>query len=306
MEIYLAHTQGFCAGVARAIDIVNRVYEKYGVPLFVFHEIVHNTKVVENFKKKGIQFVDDLADVPDGARIIFSAHGVSPQVIEAAKEKNLVFFDATCPLVRSVHNRAKEFSRNNIDVVLIGHKNHQEVIGTKGYIDPSFLHIIKNEDEIEQLSIDAFKKVGYVTQTTLSLDDTKNLIVKLKERFSGLIDTKVDDVCYATQNRQNAIKELCGVCDVIIICGSANSSNSNRLKELAEKCGVESYLIDSADEINLSMLKNKKKIGISSGASVPESVVLDVIDKLKMECSISKIHVSESPEKDISFSTLEI
>jgi len=244
--------------------------------------------------------------VPDGGRVIFSAHGVSPKIIEDAQKKNLIFFDATCPLVHRVHKCASEFSKDGIDVILIGHKKHQEVIGTKGYVDPSLLHIIQGEDEVENLLIDSSKKVGYVTQTTLSLDDTKNLVQRLKARFPSLIDAKVEDVCYATQNRQNAVKELCNACDTIIICGSSNSSNSNRLRELAEKCGVESYLIDSADEIKLSMLNNKEKIGISSGASVPESVVLDVIDKIKSEFPVSEIHISESPEKQVAFPIPEI
>ncbi len=306
MEIYLAHTQGFCAGVSRAIDIVDRVYQKYGTPLFVFHEIVHNTKVVNDFKEKGVQFVDDLDEAPDNARIIFSAHGVSPKIIEKAKNKKLIFFDATCPLVSHVHKRAKKFSDNGIDVILIGHKNHQEVIGTKGYVNKDRLHIIDSENQIDNLKIDSLKEVGYVVQTTLSSDDTKELVAKLRLRFPCLVETSADDVCYATQNRQNAIKDLCSICDVVIICGSKESSNSNRLCELAKKLGVESYLVDSSDEIDIKTLEGKQRLGISSGASVPESIVLDIVEKIKSNFLVSKIHISESPEKEILFSALDI
>lgn len=301
MEIYIAHTQGFCAGVSRAIKIVDEVLRRYGTPLYVFHEIVHNQKVVRDFKDRGVQFVDDLDEVPDGSRLIFSAHGVAPSTIAKAKAKHVHIVDATCPLVDRVHRQAEDFSRKKINVVLIGHKKHQEVIGTQGYVDPGLFYIVETEKDIDTLKMDPNSDVGYVAQTTLSLDDTKNIVQKLKERFPHLIKHKATNICYATQNRQNAIKELCDICDVILVCGSANSSNSNRLKETAQSQGVKSFLIDSAADLNLDMLKGVSKVGISSGASVPSSIVEEVIEKIKATYQVKKVHVSQSPEKEIIF-----
>jgi 4-hydroxy-3-methylbut-2-enyl diphosphate reductase len=306
MEIYLAHTQGFCAGVARAIEIVDRVLEKYGPPLYVFHEIVHNKSVVANFEKKGVRFIDALEDAPDGARLIFSAHGVSPAIVTMARQKKLQVIDATCPLVGRIHLRALELSKEGIDVVLIGHKNHQEVIGTQGYVDPLRLHIIYDQESARDLKVPVEKKIGFVTQTTLSLDDTRSIVATLKERYPHLIVPSSSDICYATQNRQDAVKELCQRCDLIIVCGSVNSSNSQRLKETAEKYKIPAILIDKADELNLEALKGVKRVGISSGASVPKYIVEDVIAKIKEHFSISKIYVSESPEKNIKFSLPKI
>jgi len=306
MEIYLAHTQGFCAGVARAIEIVDRMLEKYGSPLFIYHEIVHNKSVVSSFEKKGVHFVDDLANVPDGARLIFSAHGVSPATVILAKQKNLKIVDATCPLVARIHARALKLSNQGIDVVLIGHKNHQEVIGTQGYVDPAHLHIIENQEDVKNFKIDPKKKIGFVTQTTLSLDDTRLIVDALKKKYKNLILPTANDICYATQNRQDAVKELCKVCDVMIICGSPNSSNSQRLKETAEKYKIPSILIDKADELNIEILRNVNCVGISSGASVPQYIVEDVVKKLKENFHVTKVHASESPERKIRFSLPEI
>jgi 4-hydroxy-3-methylbut-2-enyl diphosphate reductase len=306
MEIYLAHTQGFCAGVARAIEIVDRVLEKYGPPLFVFHEIVHNKSVVSRLEKKGVRFVDAIDEVPDGVRLIFSAHGVSPAIVDLASQKKLQVIDATCPLVGRIHRRASELSQKGIDVVLIGHKNHQEIIGTQGYVDSSLFHIVQDQNDARKLTINAEKKVGFVTQTTLSLDDTQSIIEVLKGKYPHLIVPASSDICYATQNRQDAVKELCKKCDLIIVCGSPNSSNSKRLKETAEKYHIPSILIDRADELTMDFLKGILRVGISSGASVPGYIVDDVVEKIKTHFSISNIYVSESPEKKIKFSLPKI
>ncbi len=306
MEIYLAHTQGFCAGVARAIEILDRLLEKYGSPLFVFHEIVHNKSVVAAFEKKGVRFVDTLEDVPDGVRLVFSAHGVSPLVAAAAKQKKLQVVDATCPLVSRIHRRAAELSSQGIDVVLIGHKKHQEVVGTQGYVDPARLHIVEHADDVRTLKIPNEKKIGFVTQTTLSLDDTRSIVAALQEKFLHLILPPTSDICYATQNRQDAVKELCKSCELIIVCGSVNSSNSQRLKETAEKHKIPSLLVDKADELDMERLKGIERLGISSGASVPRYIVEDVLAKIKKHFSISKIYVAESPEKNIKFSLPKI
>ena len=251
MEIYLAKTQGFCAGVAFAVDIVDQALEKYGSPLYVYHEIVHNTYVVDGFRKKGVIFVEDINEVPEGQRVIFSAHGVPPSVLEAAEARKLKYVDATCPLVTKVHNEAVKFSEQKYETVLIGHKGHQELIGTSGYVNPELLHIIEDEEDIDKLKIDPKASVAYITQTTLSVDDTTNMINKLKLKFSNMNAPPRSDLCYATQNRQDAVKDLAAICDVIIICGSPNSSNSNRLMETGEKNGAASYIIDTADELDL-------------------------------------------------------
>ena len=306
MDIYLAKTQGFCAGVSFAIEIVDQALEKYGPPLYVFHEIVHNTFVVEDFKKKGVIFVEKISEIPIGSRVIFSAHGVPPSVIAEAKENKLKYVDATCPLVTKVHNEAVKFSKQNYETILIGHRGHQELIGTAGYVDPKFLHIVEDENEIKKLDIKTDKKVAYITQTTLSVDDTTNMIEKLKSQFPNLNAPPRSDLCYATQNRQDAVKELAKFCDVIIICGSPNSSNSNRLLETGEKAGCSSYIIDSANEIDLKILDGKKKVGISSGASVPTIIVDELVEKIQKNIQGTKIHNFKNPEKNIVFALPEI
>lgn len=306
MEIYLAKTQGFCAGVAFAIDIVDQALEKYGAPLYVYHEIVHNTYVVDGFRKKGVIFVESLDNVPVGERIIFSAHGVPPTVIQKAKERKLRFVDATCPLVTKVHNEAVKFSGEQHETVLIGHRGHQELIGTAGYVDPQFLHILEEESDIDDLKIDAHKTVAYITQTTLSVDDTTAMIQKLRKKFPNLIGPPRSDLCYATQNRQDAVKELARTCDVVIICGSPNSSNSNRLRETGEKAGAPSYIIDNADEFNWDILEGKEKVGISSGASVPRVIVDELVVRIQQKYPNSIVHVFENPEKNIVFALPKI
>jgi 4-hydroxy-3-methylbut-2-enyl diphosphate reductase len=306
MDIYLAKTQGFCAGVAFAIDIVDQALQKYGAPLYVYHEIVHNTSVVEDFRKKGVIFVEEINDVPEGERVIFSAHGVPPVVIEKAKARQLKFMDATCPLVTKVHNEAVKFSEIKYETVLIGHKGHQELIGTAGYVDPELLHIVEDEEDIDNLDIDLEAPVAYITQTTLSVDDTTNMIEKLKSKFPKMVAPPRSDLCYATQNRQDAVKDLAEFCDAIIICGSPNSSNSNRLRETGEKQGTDSYIIDSVDELDMKILQGKKKVGISSGASVPRVIVDQLVKRIQEKYPHSIVHEFENPEKNIVFALPKI
>jgi len=301
MQIFLARTQGFCAGVARAIHIVDKALERYGTPLYVFHEIVHNTAVVDGFRKRGVVFVDSIDEVPDGARVIFSAHGVAPEVIAQAKRKDLQAIDATCPLVNKVHQEAMRLSRDGAQVILIGHKGHEEVVGTAGYVKPDLLHIVQTAADIDKLRIPADRKVGFITQTTLSVDETREIILRLRAKFPRLAGPSQDDICYATQNRQDAVKELAGSCDIILICGSHNSSNSNRLREKAEQLGRPSYIIDNALELNLNWLKNKEKIGVSSGASVPREIVDEVVRKIQKHFSPVEILQFDNPEKTVVF-----
>ena len=306
MEIYLAKTQGFCAGVAFAVDIVDQALEKYGSPLYVYHEIVHNTYVVDGFRKKGVIFVEDINKVPEGQRVIFSAHGVPPSVLEAAEARKLKYVDATCPLVTKVHNEAVKFSEQKYETVLIGHKGHQELIGTSGYVNPELLHIIEDEEDIDKLKIDPKASVAYITQTTLSVDDTTNMINKLKLKFSNMNAPPRSDLCYATQNRQDAVKDLAAICDVIIICGSPNSSNSNRLMETGEKNGAASYIIDTADELDMSVIEGVEKIGISSGASVPRIIVDQLVARIKKEYPDAVVREFGNPEKNIVFALPEV
>ena len=301
MEVYLAKTQGFCAGVASAVDIVEIALKKYGAPLYVYHEIVHNTYVVNDFRNRGVVFVESLDDVPAGQRIIFSAHGVPPDVIGRAKERQLKFVDATCPLVTKVHKEAVKFSSEGHEVILIGHKGHQELIGTSGYVPTQQLHVVENEADIDDLDIDPNAQVSYITQTTLSVDDTTQMIEKLKRKYPHLIGPPRSDLCYATQNRQDSVKELAKMCDVIIICGSPNSSNSNRLRETGEKEGTESYIIDTAKELDIRILEGKKKVGISSGASVPRIIVDELVERIKEKYPQTIVHEFDNPEKHIVF-----
>ena len=301
MEIYLARTQGFCAGVASAVEIVEQALEKFGAPLYVFHEIVHNTFVVQDFKRRGVIFVEDVNEVPEGEHIIFSAHGVAPNVIEQAQKRKLKYIDATCPLVTKVHKEAVNFSNQETETILIGHKGHQELIGTSGYVNPKLLHVVEDEEDIEKLKIEPLKPVAYLTQTTLSVDETEGIIYKLKRRFPHLIGPKRADICYATQNRQDAVKELAQYCDLIIICGSPNSSNSNRLRETGENAGVTSCIIDKADELDLELLQGKSKVGISSGASVPRYIVDQLVKKIKSCFPEAKVNTFPNPEKKIVF-----
>jgi 4-hydroxy-3-methylbut-2-enyl diphosphate reductase len=306
MQIYLARTQGFCAGVARAIAIVEQALAKYGAPIYVFHEIVHNTAVVNDFKAKGVVFVDDIALVPEKSLVIFSAHGVPPSLIGQAASRKLRMIDATCPLVTKVHSEAIRYSDQGMDVVLIGHKGHEEVVGTAGYVDPDLLHIVQSMADVEKLTIPPHKRVAFITQTTLSVDETREIILKLRARYPKLIGTAKDDICYATQNRQDAVKELAALCEVILICGSRNSSNSNRLREKGEQLGIPSFIIDNADELELNILDGKQKIGLSSGASVPRHLIDSIIEKIKTRFPEAEVVNFQNPETNIAFPLPEI
>ncbi|MFT4797677.1 MAG: 4-hydroxy-3-methylbut-2-enyl diphosphate reductase [Candidatus Azotimanducaceae bacterium] len=281
MQIKLANPRGFCAGVDRAIEIVNRALEKFGAPVYVRHEVVHNRTVVAELKAKGAVFVDELEDVPPGAHVIFSAHGVSQAVRLEAEQRGLQVFDATCPLVTKVHNQVQRFSREKRDTILIGHAGHPEVEGTMGqFEDAARIHLIETASDVETLELADPGHVSFVTQTTLSVDDTALVIVALKDKFPEIKGPRTDDICYATQNRQDAVKALAQECDLILVVGSANSSNSNRLRELGERLGVPSYLIDDETEVNADWFEGVTRVGLTSGASAPESLVESVIARL--------------------------
>ena len=283
-EIKLANPRGFCAGVDRAIDIVNRALEIYGRPVYVKHEVVHNKFVVEDLKSRGAIFVEDIDEIPEESLIIFSAHGVSDEVEKKTNSRNLQYFDATCPLVTKVHMEVMRHARAEKDIILIGHEGHPEVEGTMGrHINKelSNIYLVQDEEEAKVIQVQKPNDLAIVTQTTLSVDDTKTIIETLKNRFPNINIPKKDDICYATQNRQDAVKQLALESDYIIVVGSTNSSNSNRLKELGEKCGCKSVLIDSFDDLNLSELDGKSRISITAGASAPEERVQEVAIALK-------------------------
>lgn len=280
MKIILAKPRGFCAGVTRAIETVEKALIKFGPPIYVRHEIVHNKFVVESLRKKGAIFVDEVADIPKGAITIFSAHGVSDKVEEDAQESNLKVIDATCPLVSKVHREAKKYENEDYDIILIGHKGHPEVEGTSGRVKKDVI-LITNEEDARNVKI-SDNKLAYVTQTTLSVDDTKKIVDILEKRFPNLqkgLATK--DICYATQNRQDAVRSLCKMIDLLIVIGATNSSNSSRLRDLGEECGITSYLINNHGDINKDWLNNVDRIGITAGASAPEILVQEVIEKIK-------------------------
>lgn len=280
MKIILAKPRGFCAGVTRAIETVEKALTKFGPPIYVRHEIVHNKFVVESLRKKGAIFVDEVSDIPKDAITIFSAHGVSDKVEEDAKSSNLQVIDATCPLVSKVHREAKKYESENYEIILIGHKGHPEVEGTSGRVKKDVI-LITNEEDARHVEIND-KKLAYVTQTTLSVDDTKKIVDILEKRFPNLqkgLATK--DICYATQNRQDAVRSLCKMIDLLIVIGAKNSSNSSRLRDLGEECGIISYLINNHGDIDKNWLKNVERIGITAGASAPEVLVQEVIEKIK-------------------------
>lgn len=285
MKLLLANPRGFCAGVDRAIEIVETALDLIGPPIYVRHEVVHNRFVVESLRKRGAIFVDSLDDIPDGQTVIFSAHGVAQDVKDEAENRDLQIFDATCPLVTKVHMEVVRHCKNGDSVVLIGHKGHPEVEGTMGqYRCPQMegeMLLIETPEDVANLNIKNPHKIGYVTQTTLSIDDTAEVIAALRKRFPDITGQKKDDICYATQNRQDAVKELAGECSLILVVGSPNSSNSNRLRELAEKQGRVSYLIDGPGDINPEWLHGVDVIGVTAGASAPEVVVSDVIQRLQ-------------------------
>jgi 4-hydroxy-3-methylbut-2-enyl diphosphate reductase len=280
MQVILAQPRGFCAGVVRAIEIVDRALVKHGAPVFVRHEIVHNKHVVEGLKNKGARFVEELDEVPAGAVTIFSAHGVSRAVVADAGQRQLHAIDATCPLVIKVHNQGRQYAASGRTVILIGHAGHPEVEGTMGQI-PGKVILIQNEAEVARLDLPADTPVAYVTQTTLSVDDTRNIIAALARRFSDLVGPDTRDICYATQNRQSAVRDLCKLADVILVIGATNSSNSNRLREIGTESGVPSYLIADGSELDPAWVAGANIVGITAGASAPEEMVEDVIAALR-------------------------
>ncbi|GAA3569877.1 4-hydroxy-3-methylbut-2-enyl diphosphate reductase [Marinobacter xestospongiae] len=284
MQIRLANPRGFCAGVDRAIEIVNRALDVFGAPIYVRHEVVHNRFVVENLRNRGAIFVDELDEVPDDHLVIFSAHGVSQAVQREAEQRGLKVFDATCPLVTKVHMEVMRYSRDGRECVLIGHHGHPEVEGTMGQYDDSnggAIYLVENDADVAQLQVQDPSRLAYVTQTTLSMDDTARVIDALRARFPDIEGPRKDDICYATQNRQDAVKQLAGDCDLMLVVGSPNSSNSNRLRELAERMGTPAYLLDEAGQIDPAWLQGKQSIGVTAGASAPEVLVKDVVKRLQ-------------------------
>ena len=300
-QILLISPRGFCAGVTRAIDTVVEVLEKFGPPVYVKHEIVHNKHVIDDLKAKGAIFIEDINDAPIDKPLVFSAHGVAKNILDTAKQMNKYVVDATCPLVTKVHVQAIKFYNLNYKIILIGHKNHPEVEGTLGQLPAGAIVLIENLDDIQNLKFENEDKLAYVTQTTLSVDDTKEIIDALKKKFPHIKSSPKEDICYATTNRQNAIKEYAHECDSFIVVGSKNSSNSNRLVEVAKKSGCDlSELLENASNLNIDNYKNHQTIGLSSGASVPDILVQDVISKFK---EVFEINVKEvgAGEENISF-----
>jgi len=285
MQIKLANPRGFCAGVDRAIDIVNRALDIFGAPIYVRHEVVHNKFVVESLRDRGAIFVEELDEIPEDVIVIFSAHGVSQAVRNEAKSRSLKIFDATCPLVTKVHMEVSNYSREGRECILIGHEGHPEVEGTMGQYDASkggAIYLVENEQDVEKLKVGDEQMLAYVTQTTLSMDDTAKVIAALRAKFPEIIGPRKDDICYATTNRQDAVKQLALECGLVLVVGSPSSSNSNRLKELAERCGAEAYLIDGPEDIEEGWLSGKAAIGITAGASAPEVLVQQVIKRLQV------------------------
>ena len=300
LKIYLASPRGFCAGVKRAIEIVEKAINKYGTPVYVRHEIVHNKQVVDELKEKGAIFVDELSDVKDSSRpVIFSAHGVPKSVPDEARVKNLSYVDATCPLVSKVHRESEQLHKRGYEIFLIGHKNHPEVIGTMGQLPKGSIKLVETKSDVENLKTDNFKKpLAYITQTTLSVDDTAEIINALKKKFPDIKGPIKEDICYATTNRQSAVKEIASKCDLFFVVGSRNSSNSVRLVEVAKKAGCKnSQLMHSEKEIPFNEIENSDTIGISSGASAPEKLVQALLNNLKKDRKVSIEEVIVAEEK---------
>ena len=300
MRVILAQPRGFCAGVERAIQIVERALRKYGPPIYVRHEIVHNRHVVNDLRQRGAVFVDELDQVPDGAMTIFSAHGVAKKVEQAAAERNLPVIDATCPLVAKVHNEGRRYARQDREIVLIGHAGHAEVEGTIGQV-PGTIHLVQTAADVAGLVVSDPAKLAYITQTTLSVDDTRGIIAALKARFPAIVGPDVRDICYATQNRQQAVRDLAERVDMILVVGSRNSSNSNRLREIGEELGRPAYLIDDADALRPAWFENIGSVGLTAGASAPESLVLDVIDSLRRLAGEVEVSTLDGVAEDVHF-----
>lgn len=304
MDVVLANPRGFCAGVDRAIDIVNRALEVFGQPIYVRHEVVHNRFVVEDLRSRGAIFVDELDEVPDDAIVIFSAHGVSKAVQDEAAQRSLKVFDATCPLVTKVHVEVSAFSASGRECILIGHEGHPEVEGTMGQYDTRHggrIYLVEDEAQVALLEVRDPDNLAYVTQTTLSVDDTAKVIDALRSRFPNIAGPRKDDICYATQNRQDAVKVLADQADVVLVVGSPNSSNSNRLRELAERCGSKAYLIDDVSMLESAWLTDAKTVGVTAGASAPESLVEEVISALQASGADTVVSIDGRPE-NITFS----
>ena len=299
VSIVLAQPRGFCAGVDRAITIVERALEQFGAPIYVRHEIVHNKYVVDDLRDKGAVFIEELFEAPDGSTVIFSAHGVSLAVRDEAQRRNLHIFDATCPLVTKVHVEVKRMREQGYEIIMIGHKGHPEVEGTMGQVKDG-IYLVDTEADVANLQVKTPDHLAYVTQTTLSVDDTKGIITTLKQRFPKITEPKKADICYATQNRQDAVKVLAPQVDVVIVVGSPNSSNSNRLRELAEKMGVSAYMVDNADDVQVAWFADVQKIGVTAGASAPEVLVESVLNRIK-ELGGSSVSVLEGVEEAVKF-----
>ncbi|NOX76791.1 MAG: 4-hydroxy-3-methylbut-2-enyl diphosphate reductase [Gammaproteobacteria bacterium] len=301
MQIKLANPRGFCAGVNRAIDIVERALELFGAPIYVRHEVVHNRFVVDGLREKGAVFVDNLTEVPDGATVIFSAHGVSQAVREEAANRELAVFDATCPLVTKVHKQVVRHEHAEDEVVLIGHAGHPEVEGTLGQYRGDGMYLVESPEDVDALRVRNPNALAYVTQTTLSMDDTAQVIDALRVHFPAIAGPKKDDICYATQNRQDAVKSLARDCELVLVVGSSNSSNSNRLRELAERLGALAYLVDNATQIQAAWLDGVSRVGVTAGASAPEVLVREVIERLQVLSGASVVE-SDGEVENVVFS----
>lgn len=304
MQILLANPRGFCAGVDRAIEIVERALDSLGAPIYVRHEVVHNRFVVDRLRAKGAVFVEEVDEIPSGATCIFSAHGVSRQVRMDAEARGLEVFDATCPLVTKVHIEVKRYAREGRDVILIGHAGHPEVEGTMGQFDASAggrMHLVETPEDVQSLSLAHPEHCAYVTQTTLSMDDTAKVIDALRLRFPKVLGPRKDDICYATTNRQDAVKQMAGSCDLMLVVGSKNSSNSNRLRELSQIRGTTAYLIDGPDDIQSEWVQNKHAVGVTAGASAPEVLVQQVVDRLR-EMGGESVEELQGRQENIVFS----
>ncbi|MBP6270695.1 MAG: 4-hydroxy-3-methylbut-2-enyl diphosphate reductase [Rhizobacter sp.] len=285
-EVLLAEPRGFCAGVDRAIEIVERALTKFGAPIYVRHEIVHNTYVVNDLKTKGAIFIEDLAEVPAGATLVFSAHGVSQAIRREASERGFTIFDATCPLVTKVHVEMAKLRKEGYDFIMIGHKGHPEVEGTVGQLTEG-IHLVEDVADVDQVPVDSSTRLAVVTQTTLSVDDAAEILAAVKRRFPNVREPKQQDICYATQNRQDAVKVLAPQVDVMVVVGSLSSSNSNRLREVAERLGTDAYMVDSADDLKPEWFAGKSRVGLTAGASAPEILVTQVIERLRALGAVS-------------------
>jgi 4-hydroxy-3-methylbut-2-enyl diphosphate reductase len=299
MRVVLAQPRGFCAGVERAIEIVERALKKYGPPIYVRHEIVHNRHVVEDLRTRGAVFVDELDEIPPGARTVFSAHGVAKRIEQLAAERDLPVIDATCPLVAKVHNEGRRYAAQGREIVLVGHAGHAEVEGTIGQV-PGKVHLVQTVDDVARLEVGDPEKLAYITQTTLSVDDTRGIIAALTARFPSIVGPDVRDICYATQNRQQAVRELARAVDMILVVGSRNSSNSNRLREIGEELGKPAYLIDDAEALRPEWFAGVQSVGLTAGASAPETLVQGVLAGLRRFGEI-EISTLEGVEENVRF-----